>query len=407
MVRLAVVPSLPVSFVSAHQVRLTQKFVEGMAQYCSLWPGAVVAVMHPDNNSATQNLDDRTFELDQLPFEVRAASFENAELFAALQDCDVVMLGGDHRHPSLTRWCMAQGKRTVFVAEYSLQTRFDIIKAAVGNPVVRLRRYIWEYLEEVKNRHNVTIADAVQCNGVPTFVQYSKLNANTMCFFDSRVTEDMIPGAPTVAARAELLKHGRPISLAYSGRLSAMKGVEDLVEVAVQLQRKGIPFQMEIFGDGPLRSLLARQIQLSGLEDAVFLRGVLEFSKELMPHMRDHVDLFVCCHPQGDPSCTYLETLSCGVPIVGYSNEALRGLIADHQMGWITPLNDPGRLAAKIGEIYSDSTVLVAAGRNALDFARQHTFPVEFKARIEQIKVLLEHAPRPSSRRRWAGSAGW
>ena len=129
---------------------------------------------------------------------------------------------------SLTNWYIAQVKRTVFVAEDSLQTRFDIIKAGVSNPIVRLRRYVWEFLEEIKNRHNVAIADAVQCNGVPTFVHYSKLDARTWCFFDSRVTQEMIPDAPSVAARTDLLKHGRPLSLAYSGRLIAMKRVEDL-----------------------------------------------------------------------------------------------------------------------------------------------------------------------------------
>lgn len=386
---LAVVPSLPVGVVSDRQVRLTQKFVEGMTQYCALWPGPVVAVMHPDHKSGTHNLDDRFFDRDELPFEVRCASFNNDEVFDALQDCDVVMLGGDHRHRTLAAWCRGRGKKTVFVTEYSLRTRLGIIKAEVRNPLLRMRKYLWELRQEMNNRRDVRMADAIQCNGTPTLVQYAGLNPNVMQFFDNRVTEEMIPESPSIAARLGALKSGSPIRLAYSGRLVPMKGVQDLVEVAARLKARGVPFRMEIIGDGSLRPLLSSMIQRHQLEDSVFLPGVMEFSTELMPHVRERVDLFVCCHSQGDPSCTYLETLSCGVPIIGYDNEALRGIVASQPIGWVSPLNDPARLAAKIAELYTAPESLLAAAEHAIDFARQHTFPVEFSARVDQIKSLL------------------
>lgn len=387
---LAVVPSLSVGVISDREVRLTQKFVEGMAQYCELWSGPVIAVIHPDYGAATTNLDERVFDLKRLPFEVRCVGLADSEIFHALNDCDVVMLGGDHRHRKLTRWCRARGKKVVFVAEYSLRTRFSIIRAEVSNPIIRLRRFVWELRQELNNRRDIRLAHAVQCNGTPTFLDYARPDRNVMRYFDNRVTQDMIPNSPSIAARLDSLKSGRPVRLAYSGRWVAMKGVHHLVEVASWLKSRGVPFIMDIIGDGPLRPTLSDMIKQRGLATEVFLHGVMEFSTELMPHVRDHVDLFVCCHSQGDPSCTYLETLSCGVPIIGYDNEAFRGILEIGPMGWLTPRNDPGTLAARIAELYASPEMLLAAARHAIGFARKHTFPIEFKTRIDQVKLLFD-----------------
>ncbi len=389
MTILAVVPSLPVRVTAPGRVLLTQKFVEGMAQYAAQWNGPVVAVMHPHTGSSTGNLDDAEFELAGLPFGVRCASFLNQEVCMALDDATVVMLGGDSRLSGLPQWCLSRGKHPVFVTEYSLRTRLQIIKAEVRNPLVRLRRYLWEWQQEQHNRRSVKRVAAVQCNGIPTYDVYCQLNPNTLLYLDSRITSGMLATTDTLSARARHRRENPVIRLAFSGRLNAMKGADDLVVVARHLHRDQIPFSLEIFGDGPLHPSIAEQIQADGLQPQVQLRGVLDFATELLPHVRDNVDLFVCCHRQGDPSCTYLETFACGVPIVGYANEALQGLTRLGAVGWTTPLNRPEALARQIAELQADPEALAAASRTALDFARAHTFEQEFESRMNQIKALV------------------
>ena len=70
-------------------------------------------------------------------------------------------------------------------------------------------------------------------------------------------------------------------------------------------------FQVEI-----ARRLLDRRVEF---------KGTLDFAREFVPFMRDEVDAFVCCRFQGNPSCTYLRTMACGVPIAMYANEAFIG----------------------------------------------------------------------------------
>lgn len=389
MATLAIIPSLPVRFVAPDKVLLTQKFVEGMVQYAKLWDGPLTANMHPNPSSTTGNLDDAVFELNELPFEIRCAPFPSDRFFSGLADADAVMLGGDHRLANLTKWCREHGKKAIYLTEYSLKTRLQIVDAEVRNPLIRWRKYVWEWRQERRNQRSVAVADAVQCNGTPTFENYRQYNRNTLLFLDSRVTSDMLADAPTLAARQKTLADSGCIRLAYSGRLNAMKGADDLIEVARLLDLMGVPFTLDIFGEGTLSDAMKQRVETYNLQSQVRLRGVVDYADDLLPFVKSSVDLFVCCHRQGDPSCTYLETFACGVPIAGYANEALTGLTRNKTVGWTTPLNQPGKLAQKIAFLQQHRDELLIASNAALEFAQEHTFEREFGARIAQIKELL------------------
>jgi colanic acid/amylovoran biosynthesis glycosyltransferase len=139
---------------------------------------------------------------------------------------------------------------------------------------------------------------------------------------------------------------------------------------------------MSIFGDGEYLPQLKKDVRKLGL-DCITLRGTLDFETELLPFVANEADLFVCCHPQGDPSCTYLETMACGVPIVGYDNEALTGLVQASGVGWTTPLNDPRALAVKIASLKPRD--LTIAANQSFSFAADHTFEKTFQRRIDHL----------------------
>jgi glycosyltransferase involved in cell wall biosynthesis len=121
----------------------------------------------------------------------------------------------------------------------------------------------------------------------------------------------------------------------------------------------------------------------------------MDFETELVPFVKEWADVFVCPHRQGDPSCTYLETLGCGVPIVGYANEAFAGLVQHSQAGWLVPLDQPRRLASTIAELAADRAAIAAASARALDFGRRHRFETTFAARTQHLLASAEQAKRP------------
>jgi len=385
---LVVLASLRANVRADGKVRITRKFLDGMQRYADRWPGPVTAILHPEAAAQSGNLDDVIVDHADLGFDLRVIPFDSPELLRAIESASVVQGGGDFRLNHLPAFCKRKDIPYVFVSEYTLRTRKQIIKAETPDPVRRLRRYVWAWNQERSNRSGVALSAGVQCNGIPTFKEYQPLNRNTLLYFDSRISADMLPAKPRLIERTREYSKGRPIRLAFSGRLNRMKGADDLLLVAAHLRALNVPFVLDICGDGDLMPALRNEIERGGLAAFVRARGVLDFESELVPFMRDEIDLFVCCHRQGDPSCTYVETFACGVPIVGYDNEAFVGLLGSCAAGWHTPMGDPRALAQMIAKLREAPERLVDAAIRGLEFARQHTADATFEARARHMLEL-------------------
>ena len=178
----------------------------------------------------------------------------------------------------------------------------------------------------------------------------------------------------------------RPLRLVFSGRLNRMKGALDVISVAEALDRKGADFELSICGGGEVEAEMRQRIASSGLTNRVSMKGVLNFSEELVPFVKSNADVFVCCHKQGDPSCTYLETFGCGVPIAGYLNEAFAGLLRHVDAGWGVPLNKPELLADLLIDLSGRRAEISEKARRALAFARENCMETTFERRVDFFK---------------------
>ena len=171
------------------------------------------------------------------------------------------------------------------------------------------------------------------------------------------------------------------LKLIFGGRLVPMKGVLDLVRVANLLKKKSVPFRMEIYGTGELEQELKSRIQSQNLEQDVIMMGSRDFRTGWIPALINDADLFICCHPQGDPSSTYPEVMSCGVPIVGYENEAFRGVVGYSDGGWVVSMNDFEAMCDIIEHLSANRERIVEAAIRAREFASEHTFEKTFSRR--------------------------
>jgi glycosyltransferase involved in cell wall biosynthesis len=287
------------------------------------------------------------------------------------------------------------GPAIIYVSEITRQTQRKIIAIEVANPLRRWKRQIQAGRAERAKVAAVRASAGLQCNGLPTYTAYHDRSPNAMLFFDTRVRADLIISSEALTRRLDAMKTGGPLRIVFSGRLTAIKGVEDLPKLAHALIQLEVPFTLDVFGDGPLGPALEKVIARYRLEDRVRLRGALEFESQLVPELQAGADLFVCCHPQGDPSCTYLETMACGVPIAGYDNEAHAGLVRHARTGWATPIGDVQSLARQIRALNEDRSKLREASIRAREFASRHTLEATFDARVDHL-IACRRAKRDS-----------
>jgi colanic acid/amylovoran biosynthesis glycosyltransferase len=388
---LALLTALPCKPKGPGRFELTRKFIEGVQAYAQAWDGRVVACFDAASGDLS-DLDRTTVSTSEIDFDIRIARFDET-LYAELDGRGVV-LGNHYRLPDLARRCAALGVASVYNPEYTLRTRLQFIRASRPNPLRQLRGAIWELAEEARLTRQIRFAHGLQCNGLPSYLAYGPLNRAPLLYFDGRVKAADLVSERELYVQNQRRAGSDPLHLVFSGRLIPAKGADHLLDVALALRELGVPFRMTICGDGILKPSMDERIERTGLGGVIEMAGVLDFARELVPFLKREADLFLCCHRQGDPSCSYLEALSCGVPIVGYANESLAAMVESARAGASSPLDRPQALARRIAEIDRDRKQLCTWAEHAREFAARHTMERTFDARVEHLRAVRDELRR-------------
>ncbi len=147
-----------------------------------------------------------------------------------------------------------------------------------------------------------------------------------------------------------------------AGRLSPEKGFDVLIAAAERIQhspcvasanRRPASVGFVLFGEGPLRETLVRQIAACGLQGHFILAGFRDDLDSYLPHL----DLFVqSSHTEGMPN-VILEALAAGVPVVATAVGGTPEVIEDGQTGLLVHAGDPPALAERIALLVADATL--------------------------------------------------
>ncbi len=387
---LILIPILDARPAGPGRLRLTRKYLEGVEMYQRYWPGPVTTLVGQTEQPLT-DLDPEDVAVsepggpDAAKWRVERRPEDHAALEHRLRDAAVVLGFLGPTHQGIAASCRKMGVPFVTVSEYSLKTELQIVTASVKNPIIRLRRHFWHLGAERKRLQTLLSGVAgIQCSGTPTYEIYRLLHRNALLFFDNRVRSEDVVSDEELGYRVTRLLSGGPLRLVFGGRFVPMKGVLELPVVAECLREQRVRCTLDVYGDGPLRPELLRQIEARGLGSIVRVHGPLDFRTGWLPVLRD-ADLFLCPHPQGDPSSTYPEVMSCGTVIAGYANEALRGVAELSRGGFTVPIGDRQALARLVARLGRDREAIAKASVHARNFALEHCFERTFERRTRHL----------------------
>jgi colanic acid/amylovoran biosynthesis glycosyltransferase len=395
---LVLTPSVTAVRLRGGGIMLSKRLLSGIAEHARHWGDRVTVLLEPLPESGLDRdraLAGDGLELDpaDLPFECHILPYSAPEVESLFRSATVVMAAIHNRQLHLAGVAAKAGVPLVFVTEYTLRTRISIAAAELSMSPRLAQRTLWLLDEERRYRIGLKRAAGVQCNGVPTFEIYRHLCSPALLYFDSRISEAMVAPRSRVQARLERMRQGGVLRLGFSGRLNRMKGADELVRIARALRALGVPFTLDIWGGGVLADDIRREIHEHQLGDVVRLHGFVEF-EALVPLMQEQVDVFLCSHVQGDPSSTYMEAFTNGIPVIGYANEALAGLLARHPCGATAPIRDRATLARVVAEAWQAPGRLERWSLEALDVAREHTFERTFQRRNEHLEQVVAASRR-------------
>lgn len=376
MPRLLMLAPAPVIRLADGRLRLDVKYVEGMRAHVALWDGPVSAVIWEGAGAVPFGADyapqDLGFDLTVLS-EGSGVPRISADLIAAPADMAEAL---DLAYGAVP---------VVFVVEYTIGTRLRIVALDRDRDVLRkVWSALWNLRVERKRRAAFRRAAGVQCNGYPAYDAYGAMNPRPLLFLDGRMRADMMATPTDMAAKAA---YCGPLRIVHSGRLETMKGAQDLVPVARALVAAGVDFTLDVFGAGALEAEV--RAGAKDLQGRVRLHDPVDFETGLVPWMRTNADVFLSCHRQADPSCTYLESLGCGVPVAGFANEMWGRMAQASGGGWAVPMGDRRALSDRLTVLAGDRSAVCNAGAAGLAFAQEHGFETEFSKRMVHLADCL------------------
>jgi glycosyltransferase involved in cell wall biosynthesis len=180
------------------------------------------------------------------------------------------------------------------------------------------------------------------------------------------------------------------------GRLIEFKGFRDLIAAGAELKKRGIEFECEIIGEGPLREELQNAITVAGLDGIVRLLGALS-QEEVLRRLVD-CDVFALASIIDSKGASdilptvLLEAMAAARPVVSTRLAGIPEMVRDGESGLLVAPGDVVALADALESLLRDPQLrerFGAAGRRVVE----DKFDVDKNA--AQLLQLFEAAAAP------------
>lgn len=139
------------------------------------------------------------------------------------------------------------------------------------------------------------------------------------------------------------------------------KGVDKVVQVAHELAKQGIDFELWLVGDGEQSPAIKEQVRAAGLSEKISFMGFRDDVSQLL----HSADLFVSAsHGEGMP-LTLLEAMAAGLPSVASDVIGNCDVVENGETGFLFPLDQPETAAQMIARLMNDSSLYTHCSRSA------------------------------------------
>ncbi len=170
-------------------------------------------------------------------------------------------------------------------------------------------------------------------------------------------TERFAPGG-------EVKREPRIISV---GRYIEKKGFPYLIEACRLLRDRGVVFECDIVGTGPLEAELRTQISSANLESQVRITGPRGEEEVLAMLHRSAVFALPCVYEAAGGSdnlpTVIMEGMSCALPVVSTRVAGIPEMVRDGETGFLVGEKSPGETADALGQLLSDPSLAQECGR--------------------------------------------
>ncbi len=177
-------------------------------------------------------------------------------------------------------------------------------------------------------------------------------------------------------------------TLIYMGRLSYEKNVKGVIDAASLIIQKHPNTKLVLIGDGGERGILDAYIKQKGIQTNTTITGFIH-GQELVDRMREG-DVFLTASKSENMPLALMEAMAVGLPIVATRSLGLEEMFEDGGNAFLTPPDDPKKMAEKTIELLSDQALRERFGKRSRELSMHYSE----KEVLSEIVSLYEQAIR-------------
>jgi glycosyltransferase involved in cell wall biosynthesis len=156
------------------------------------------------------------------------------------------------------------------------------------------------------------------------------------------------------------------LTLCMIGSLVPKKGQELAIRTVAALHKMGLPFQLHLVGEGPLRDDLKTHTANLNLSNHVHFHGNVDHPEDFLH--RSMIYLHTAYYePLG---LVILEAMAAGVPVVSLDGGGNRDIIKHGENGFLLTNPDPDEFASLISQLASDPAYRKQIAKTATEFVK-------------------------------------
>jgi glycosyltransferase involved in cell wall biosynthesis len=156
------------------------------------------------------------------------------------------------------------------------------------------------------------------------------------------------------------------------GRLVKIKGHASMLKAVKNIIEQNEKVKFLIVGDGPERATIEEIVKSEGIDRHIILTGHREDINELLKVS----DIFVQTSLSEGLSCTIMEAIASGLPVVGTDVGGNKELLTHGREGYLVPVGDRRAFEEKVIALANDRNLRARLARNARQKA-ERKFPLE------------------------------
>ncbi len=172
----------------------------------------------------------------------------------------------------------------------------------------------------------------------------------------------------------------------FVGRLEKIKGIDILLEALGKIkQHKNV--KLLIAGDGPYREEIGHQVAGAGLQNIVRMLG----QRDDIPALLNLSDCFVLSSRSEGLSCSIIEAMAAGLPVIATDVGGNSELVTDGMNGYLVPPENPDVLSTRLQMIMDDASKRKRFGAMSLERARDdYSLDAMMKKYTDNYDVMLK-----------------